>query len=57
MQKVGPIVAAVAVGLLLWLIWIDPSGTADFVGDFFGEVGGFIGTFWGKLVEFIENLG
>jgi len=56
MQKVGGLIAAAAVGLLLWLIWMDPHGTAGFVGDFFGAVGHFVAQFWHKLVEFITSL-
>jgi hypothetical protein len=55
-QKVGGLIAVGAVGLLLWLIWMDPSGTAGFVGDFLGAVGHFVAEFWHKLVEFVTSL-
>ena len=56
MQKVGGLVAAAAVGLLLYLIWVDPHSAAGMVGHFFGAVGHFLGQFWHRMSQFITSL-
>lgn len=54
-KKVG-LVSLAALALVLYLIWKDPSGTADLVSGFGGAVGGFLGDLWDKLGEFITSL-
>lgn len=47
------LLALVIVG---YLIWQDPTGTADVISGFFGAVGGFVATLWDKLGEFFTSL-
>ncbi|HPB46961.1 MAG: hypothetical protein M9952_11575 [Microthrixaceae bacterium] len=39
-----------------YLIWKDPTGTANAISGFFGAVGDFASTLWDKLGEFITSL-
>lgn len=49
-------VGVVALALVIYLVWQDPTGTADMFSDFFSAVGGFISDAWGRLTEFISGL-
>lgn len=46
----------IALCLVLYLIWQDPSGTADLVVGFIRAVGGFISDLWERLGEFATGL-
>lgn len=46
----------VALGLVVYLIWQDPGGSADMVSSFFDAIGGFVSTLWEKLGEFFTSL-
>ena len=50
-QKMGA-VSALFVGVVVYLIWKDPSGTAGVFQGFFSAVGHFLGDLWNKLGEF-----
>ncbi len=54
-QKTGAI-TALCVGVVLYLIWKDPTGTANVFSGFFGAVGGFFGELWHKLGEFLGSF-
>ena len=56
MQKRIGLISFVALAMLLYLIWKDPSGTAGLFDGFFGAVGDFVGTLWDKLGEFFSTL-
>jgi len=55
-QKIG-VIGGLALVLVVYLIWKDPTGTADLIQDFFRAVGGFFGDFWDRLVTFVDHLG
>ena len=57
MQKKLGAVGFLAMAMVVYLIWKDPSGTADLINAFFRAVGGFFSEFWARLVEFVDNLG
>lgn len=56
MPKQAGMVAGLALIMVLYLIWQDPTATADLVSGFFEAVFGFLGTFWDKLGEFLTSL-
>lgn len=56
MQKRVGLVSTLALVLVLYLIWNDPSGTADIIAGFGRSVGGFFGDLWDKLGEFFSSL-
>lgn len=49
-------VSFVALALVVYLIWKDPTGTADVLAGFFKAVGGFFGELWDRLGEFVSSL-
>lgn len=55
-QKIG-LVGGLALILVVYLIWQDPTGTADLINGFFSALGGFFGDFWDRLVTFVNGLG
>ena len=55
-QKIG-LVGGLALIMVVYLIWKDPTGTADIIDQFFSAVGGFFSDFWERLVTFVDNLG
>lgn len=56
MPKQVGMIGLLALVIVMYLIWQDPTGTADVISGFFGAVGDFIGTLWGKLGEFFSSL-
>ena len=56
MQNRVGLVSMLALILVLYLIWKDPSGTADIIAGFGDAVGGFFGDLWDKLGEFFSSL-
>lgn len=56
MEKRVGTVGFVALCLVLYLIWKDPSGTADLVVGFGRAVGGFVSELWERIGEFAGGL-
>ena len=56
MQKRVGIASGLALVMLLYLIWQDPTGTALLFKDFFSAVGGFVGDLWERLTTFFTSL-
>ena len=56
MPKQVGMISAVALALVLYLIWKDPTGTAEVITGFFSAVGGFLGDLWDKLGQFLQKL-
>ena len=56
MQKRIGLLSSLALVALLYLIWKDPSGTADLLSGFFNAVGGFFSDLWQKLGDFFSSL-
>ena len=56
MQKKLVLLSSLALIMLFYLIWRDPSGTAGLFKDFFGAIGDFLGSFWDKISTFVESL-
>lgn len=56
MQKRVGLISMLALGLVIYLIWQDPNGSADMVSGFFDAIGGFVATLWEKLGEFFTSL-
>ncbi len=54
-KRVGTL-GLVALCLLGYLIWKDPSGMSDLVVNFANAVGGFISELWDRLGEFASGL-
>lgn len=56
MPKQVGILGLLALVIVGYLIWQDPTGTADVISGFFSEVADFIGTLWDKFGEFFTSL-
>lgn len=56
MQKKIGMLSSLALIAFLYLIWKDPSGTADLLSGFGGAVGGFFSDLWHKLGDFFSSL-
>ena len=56
MPKQLGIVSALAIALILYLIWKDPSGTATIITGFAHSAGGFLGDSWDRFNEFFRKL-
>lgn len=57
MQKRISLIAMVALAVIIFLIWTDPSGTADVFARFFGAIGGFVKELGHRAAVFLEGLG
>ena len=56
MAKRMGFVGLFGIALLVFLIWNDPHGAAETVGDFFSWMGDLISEAWQKIGEFIGDL-
>ena len=44
------------IAFLIVSVWKDPQMSADYAGDFLGQVGDFLLTLYRKLSQFIEGV-
>lgn len=56
MAKKVSIAGLVALAILVFLIWNNPSGTATTVNGFLEAVGRVLGEAWDRLAEFLRGL-
>lgn len=57
MAKKISAVGGLALVMVIYLIWKNPTGTADLINSFFSALGGFFSQLWERLVTFVDNLG
>jgi len=57
MAKKISAVGTLALVMVVYLIWKNPTGTADLINSFFSALGGFFSDLWDRLVTFVDSLG
>lgn len=57
MPKQLSAVAVFALAVMVFLIWQDPSGTADVIESFFSQIFDMTGELWDRLGEFFGSFG
>jgi hypothetical protein len=57
MAKKISAVGSLALIMVIYLIWKNPTGTADLINSFFSALGGFVSDLWDRLITFVDNLG
>lgn len=57
MAKKISAIGGLALVMLVYLIWKNPSATADLINAFFRALGGFFSDLWDRIVSFVDGLG
>jgi hypothetical protein len=54
--KAKQVLLYLIIAFVIVSVWKDPATSADYAGDFLGQVGGFFKTLYSKIAEFMNGL-